>query len=53
LLPTDSEVDEAVLVLTEAQKAEWGPIQIKGELHDRASYRYFFEVLNARSNRGG
>ena len=53
MLPTDSEVEEAVLVLTEAQKADWGPIQIKGELHDRASYRYFFEVLNARSNRGG
>jgi len=53
MLPTDFEVDEAVQVLTEAQKADWGPIQIKGELHDRASYRYFFEVLNARSNRGG
>lgn len=51
MLPTDSEVEEAVQVLSEAQKADWGPIQIKGDLHDRASYRYYFEVLKARSPR--
>lgn len=45
MLPTASEVEEAIQVLTEAQAANWGPIQIKGELHDRASYRYFFEVI--------
>lgn len=50
MLPTDSEVEEAVLVLTEAEKANWGPIQVRGELHDRASYRYFFEVLAARTH---
>ncbi|WP_288107780.1 aldolase/citrate lyase family protein [Limnobacter sp.] len=48
-LPSDSEVDEAVQVLTEAEKANWGPIQLKSELHDRASYRYFFEVLKQRN----
>ena len=51
MLPTDTEVEEAVLVLTEAQKADWGPIQVKGELHDRASYRYYLEVLKARAAR--
>lgn len=51
MLPTDGEVEEATLVLTEAEKANWGPIQIKGELHDRASYRYFFEVLKSRQHR--
>lgn len=49
MLPSDSEVDEAVQVLTEAEKANWGPIQLKSELHDRASYRYFFEVLKQRN----
>lgn len=48
LLPTAAELDEATQVLTEAMKANWGPIQFKGELHDRASYRYFFEILRAR-----
>ncbi|HEX4843234.1 MAG TPA: aldolase/citrate lyase family protein [Limnobacter sp.] len=52
MLPTDSEVEEATLVLSEAEKANWGPIQIKGELHDRASYRYFFEVLKTKYGRG-
>jgi citrate lyase subunit beta / citryl-CoA lyase len=23
----------------------WGPIQYAGELHDRATYRYFWELL--------
>lgn len=50
MLPTDTEIEEAILVLSEAQKANWGPIQVKGELHDRASYRYFFEVLSARTH---
>ena len=48
LLPTDAEVQEARQVLQAAQQADWGPIQLAGELHDRASYRYFFEVLNTR-----
>ena len=25
--------------------ANWGPIQYEGELHDRATYRYFWELL--------
>jgi citrate lyase subunit beta/citryl-CoA lyase len=49
LLPTDAEHKEAVLVLTEAQNANWGPIQINGKLHDRASYRYYFEILKTLS----
>ncbi|NJM33306.1 MAG: CoA ester lyase, partial [Limnobacter sp.] len=35
MLPSDSEVQEAVQVLNEAHRANWGPIQFKGELHDR------------------
>ncbi|MCQ8897247.1 aldolase/citrate lyase family protein [Limnobacter humi] len=53
LLPTAAEVDEATLVLQEAEKANWGPIQMRGELHDRASYRYFFEVLRSRAQPWG
>jgi citrate lyase subunit beta/citryl-CoA lyase len=28
-----------------AQNADWGPIQIDAKLHDRASYRYYWELL--------
>jgi len=47
LSPTSEELTEAMAVLLAAQEAQWGPIQLNGELHDRASYRYFWELLNA------
>jgi citrate lyase subunit beta/citryl-CoA lyase len=43
--PDYSEVATAANILLAAQAAEWGPIQYEGELHDRATYRYFWEVL--------
>lgn len=43
--PRLSEVNEATNVLTEAMAAEWGPIAQHGRLHDRASYRYYWSVL--------
>lgn len=43
--PDHSEVEDAANILLAAQAADWGPIQYKGELHDRATYRYFWEVL--------
>ncbi len=45
LSPRNSEVTEAAQILTEAQTAHWGPIQHNGKLHDRASYRYYWMVL--------
>ena len=43
--PDYAEVSDAANILLAAQTAEWGPIQYDGELHDRATYRYFWEVL--------
>ena len=43
--PDLSEVEDAANILLAAQAADWGPIQYKGELHDRATYRYFWELL--------
>jgi len=43
--PDYAEVTDASNILLAAQSAEWGPIQYDGELHDRATYRYFWEVL--------
>ncbi len=43
--PDFAEVEDAAGILIAAQDAGWGPIQYKGELHDRATYRYFWEVL--------
>ena len=43
--PDFSEVTDAVKILLQAQDAEWGPTQFKGEIHDRASYRYLWELV--------
>ncbi len=43
--PDFSEVRAASEILTAAQDKDWGPIQHDGKLHDRASYRYYWELL--------
>jgi citrate lyase subunit beta / citryl-CoA lyase len=43
--PDFSEVAEAGEILAAAQDVDWGPIQHHGTLHDRASYRYYWELL--------
>lgn len=45
LSPSPSEIEEACAILLAAQAAQWGPIQHEGKLHDRASYRYFWTIL--------
>ena len=45
LSPTSSDVEMAAAILLAAQEANWGPIQHASKLHDRASYRYFWTVL--------
>jgi citrate lyase subunit beta / citryl-CoA lyase len=50
--PSAAEVEEAVEIITAAQAAAWAPIQHRGALHDRASYRYFWQVIE-RAERAG
>ncbi|MCX7155063.1 MAG: aldolase/citrate lyase family protein [Rhodocyclales bacterium] len=44
--PDFAEVTEAAGILLAAQNASWGPIAWEGKLHDRASYRYYWELLS-------
>ena len=50
--PDFSEVEDATQILVAAQDADWGPIQHAGRLHDRASYRYYWELLQRARNTG-
>ncbi len=43
--PTSAEVDLGIEILMAAQAADWAPIRHNDRLHDRASYRYFWHVL--------
>jgi citrate lyase subunit beta/citryl-CoA lyase len=45
MAPDFREVQRGAEILLAAQKASWGPIQHGGDLHDRATYRYFWELL--------
>ncbi len=44
--PPTTEVERAAAILLAAQDAAWGPIRHEGQLHDRASYRYYWELLS-------
>jgi Citrate lyase beta subunit len=50
--PQFDEVNEAVAILLAAQAAGWGPIRHDGRLHDRASYRYYWELLQRAHTTG-
>ncbi|MCL0037489.1 aldolase/citrate lyase family protein [Thermodesulfovibrionales bacterium] len=43
--PDFSELEAAQNILLKAYQGKWGPIQYAGELHDRATYRYFWELI--------
>ncbi|MBL8327352.1 MAG: CoA ester lyase [Rubrivivax sp.] len=43
--PTVAEIDQAIEILQVAQAAHWAPVRHQDTLHDRASYRYFWHVL--------
>jgi citrate lyase subunit beta / citryl-CoA lyase len=43
--PTESEIETAANLLEAAAKVDWAPISFAGALHDRASYRYFWQVI--------
>jgi len=54
--PTVAELDEAIDVIRAAQAAAWAPISHRHDdvdrLHDRASYRYYWQVIE-RAHRTG
>ncbi len=43
--PTVAELDQAIEIILAAQAAQWAPIRHDDTLHDRASYRYFWHVV--------
>jgi citrate lyase subunit beta/citryl-CoA lyase len=50
--PSAAEVEQAWQIVMAAQDAQWAPIRHRDTLHDRASYRYFWQVLE-RAQRTG
>ncbi len=50
--PENSAIDEASHIIVQAIKADWAPINVKGVLHDRASYRFYWQVLERAHQTG-
>ena len=50
--PSAHEVEEAANIIAAAQRQHWAPISVEGQLHDRASYRYFWQVLERAHQTG-
>lgn len=51
--PATPEIQDASRILLAAQRADWGPIADQGLLHDRASYRYYWQLLKRVRANGG
>lgn len=50
--PTEGEIEDATKIISAAALQEWAPISFKGKLHDRASYRYYWQVLERAHQTG-
>ncbi|WP_297647544.1 aldolase/citrate lyase family protein [Hydrogenophaga sp.] len=50
--PSAREVDTAAALIERAMAADWAPVQFDGRLHDRASYRYFWQLLERAHQTG-
>ena len=43
--PDDRQIQTATKIIAAAAAAQWAPLSFDGTLHDRASYRHFWQVL--------
>lgn len=50
--PSEAEIDTAVTIIEAAAAADWAPVQHQGRLHDRASYRYYWQVIERAHQTG-
>jgi citrate lyase subunit beta / citryl-CoA lyase len=48
----DASLQLASQIVASAEQADWAPISFDGKLHDRASYRYFWQVLERAHQTG-
>ena len=43
--PTEKEIEIAAKIIAAGAYCDWAPTSFNGQLHDRASYRYYWQVL--------
>lgn len=52
LAPSGTDIERAAAIIEVAAQAQWAPVSFEGQLHDRASYRYFWQVLERAHQTG-
>jgi citrate lyase subunit beta/citryl-CoA lyase len=52
MAPDAAAIEVASEIVLAARAAHWAPISHKGQLHDRASYRFFWQVLERAHSTG-
>ena len=52
MAPDAAAIELASEIVLAARAAQWAPISYKGQLHDRASYRFFWQVLERAHSTG-
>jgi citrate lyase subunit beta/citryl-CoA lyase len=52
LAPSADEIEQAADLIAAARSADWAPVSHGGQLHDRASYRFFWQVLERAHQTG-
>ena len=50
--PSEGEIEDATKIIAAAARENWAPISFEGKLHDRASYRYYWQVLERAHQTG-
>jgi len=50
--PQQDEISQSARIIVSAAQADWAPISHDGTLHDRASYRYYWQVLERAHQTG-
>ncbi len=50
--PTQDDIEVASKIIAAAADADWAPISFDGTLHDRASYRYYWQLLERAHSTG-
>ena len=52
MAPSEAQIDQASQIILAAQAASWAPISHAGQLHDRASYRFFWQLIERAHQTG-
>ena len=50
--PSNDEIELATKIIAAAARIDWAPVSFDSQLHDRASYRYFWQVLERAHQTG-